>query len=210
MSYGDYAVEQIGWTPFYESHGYGLELENDNVDGYSVEVDYDDNLSDLLWEYIDDAYEVYTFNVYMDDDEHNEVVKALLNNLDEGGLNYDTVKLVESQLKKHGVEPDKQGEMKILALNNPKTVGVICYGSQTVEIDVTFLTNGGGNHFQLFDARRMIDEDNPLTPLQVASNLGGDHVAITRPVNWDNSVKFSEVHDEDELYRCGVLREDDY
>lgn len=210
MSYGDYAVEQIGWTPFYESHGYGLELENDNVDGYSVEVDYDDNLSDLLWEYIDDAYEVYTFNVYMDDDEHNEVVKALLNNLDEGGLNYDTVKLVESQLKKHGVEPDKQGEMKILALNNPKTVGVICYGSQTVEIDVTFLTNGGGNHFRLFDARRTIDEDNPLTPLQVASKLGGDHVAITRPVNWDNSVKFSEVQDEDELYRCGVLREDDY
>lgn len=210
MSYGDYAVEQIGWTPFYESHGYGLELENDNVDGYSVEVDYDDNLSDLLWEYIDDAYEVYTFNVYMDDDEHNEVVKALLNNLDEGGLNYDTVKLVESQLKKHGVEPDKQGEMKILALNNPKTVGVICYGSQTVEIDVTFLTNGGGNHFQLFDARRTIDEDNPLTPLQVSSKLGGDHVAITRAINWDNSVKFSEVQDEDELYRCGVLREDDY
>ena len=145
MSYGDYAVEQIGWTPFYESHGYGLELESDNVDGYSVEVDYDDNLSDLLWEYIDDAYEVYTFNVYIDDDEHNEVVKALLNNLDEGGLSYDTVKPVEGQLKKHGVEPDKQGEMKILALNNPKTVGVICYGSQTVEIDVTFLTNGGGN-----------------------------------------------------------------
>lgn len=210
MSYGDYAVEQIGWTPFYESHGYGLELENDNVDGYSVEVDYDDELSDLLWEYIDDAYEVYTFNVYMDDDSHDEKVKALLNNLDEGGLSYDTVKLVEGQLKKHGVEPDKQGEMKILALNNPKTVGVICYGSQTVEIDVTFLTNGGGNHFQLFDARRMIDEDKPLTPLQVASELGGDHVAITRAVNWDNSVKFSEVHDEDELYRCGVLREDDY
>ena len=210
MSYGDYAVEQIGWTPFYESHGYGLELENDNVDGYSVEVDYDDELSDLLWEYIDDAYEVYTFNVYMDDDNHDEKVKALLNRLDENGLNYDLAQLNEGQLKKYGIEPDKQGEMKILALNNPKTVGVISYGSQTVEIDVTFLTNGGGNHFQLFDARRVIDEDNPLTPLQVASELGGDHVAITRAVNWDNSVKFSEVHDEDELYRCGVLREDDY
>ena len=210
MSYGDYAVEQIGWTPFYESHGYGLELENDNVDGYSVEVDYDDELSDLLWEYIDQAYEVYTFNVYMDDDNHDEKVQALLNNLDEVGLDYTRSQWVEDSLKKHGVEPDKQGEMKILALNNPKTVGVISYGSQIVEIDVTFLTNGGGNHFQLFDARRMIDEDNPLTPLQVASKLGGDHVAITRPVNWDNSVKFNEVTDDDELYRCGALREDDY
>lgn len=210
MSYGDYAVEQIGWTPFYESHGYGLELENDNVDGYSVEVDYDDELSDLLWEYIDQAYEVYTFNVYMDDDNHDEKVQALLNNLDEVGLDYTRSQWVEDSLKKHGIEPDKQGEMKILALNNPKTVGVISHGSQIVEIDVTFLTNGGGNHFQLFDARHMIDEDKPLTPLQVASELGGDHVAITRAVNWDNSVKFNEVTDDDELYRCGALREEDY
>lgn len=199
----NFYVEQLNWRAFYNSFGYGLEFES--ATGATATVEYDDEVSELLWDRLDYLDEDYEFNVYLGSDvENDETAQHLLNELDECGFDYEQVQKIVKQLKDRGIEPAKQGAVNLVATNNPETVGTIYYADNEVNLDVTVRASSGGNN-PVITARGISTDDSSITPVQVAQKLGGDHVAITRPIDWNKTLNVQEDVEDTELYECGVL-----
>lgn len=199
----NFHVEQLNWRAFYNSFGFGLEFENTH--GATVAVEYDDEVSELLWDRLDFLDEDYEFNVYQNNDaENDETSQQLLHELDECGFDYDRVQKIVKQLKDRGIEPVKRGSVNLVATNNPETVGTIYYADNEVNLNATIFASSGGNN-PVITAQGISADDNSITPVQVARKLGGDHVAITRPIDWRKTLNVQEDVEDTELYECGVL-----
>ena len=199
----NFHVEQLNWRAFYNSFGYGLEFEN--ATGATATVEYDDEVSELLWNNIDFLDEDYEFNVYTDNDvENDDTAQQLLNELDECGFDYEQVQKIVKQLKDRGIEPAKQGTVNLVATNNPEAVGTIYYADNEVNLDITVRASSGGGK-PVITARGISTDDSSIMPAQVARKLGGEHVAITRPIDWNKKLNVQEDVEDTELYECGVL-----
>lgn len=199
----NFYVEQLNWRAFYNSFGYGLEFES--ATGATATVEYDDEVSELLWDRLDYLDEDYEFNVYLDNDvENDDTAQQLLNELDECGFDYERVQNIVKQLKDRGIEPVKQGTVNLVATNNPEAVGTIYYADNEVNLDITVRASSGGNN-PVITARGISTDDSSIMPVQVAQKLGGDHVAITRPIDWNKTLNVQEDVEDTELYECGVL-----
>lgn len=199
-------VEQLSWLNFYNSFGFGLEFELKNASGETAEVEYDDEMSDLLWDKLDLLDEDHTFSVYLDDDKHDDATRELLCSLDECGFDYERSQQIVKQLNDHGIEPAKRGSVRLVATNNPKTVGTLYYADNSVQLDATIHASGGGNNPEI-TAHGISTGDKPLAPTDVARKLGGDHAVIAQPINWEKTLKIQETFEDYELYECGAIPE---
>lgn len=199
----NFYVEQLNWRAFYNSFGYGLEFES--ATGATATVEYDDEVSELLWDKLDFLDEDYDFDVYQASNvENDETARQLLRELDNCGFDYEQVQKIVKQLKDRGVEPAKQGTVNLVATNNPETVGVIHYADNTVHLNATIFASSGGNN-PVITAQGISIDDSSIVPAQVARKLGGDHAAITRPIDWRKTLNIQEEVEDTELYECGVI-----
>ena len=73
-----------------------------------------------------------------------------------------------------------------------------------MQLNATIHTNGGGNNYEI-TAVGVSSGGNPLAPTHVARKLGGDHAAITQPINWDKTLDVKEDVEDYDLYECGAI-----